>query len=219
GNRKWICTQLPEKCKPETEAAKAGYQTIADIAKERIRRAGKGILLKASSGAGNKNGTGLGMGNGSGAGTAEGTGGENQKSIIDTGFKAFKLDESNFKIWNTHVTSVEQLEQQMIEMFDNVQPGATKEAMLYELLLKSGKELNVVIEEKTAGGEKYFRINEGSLVICLADKLSMELFMGILADGPKKIVVLDKSFGNDDQLKTNMLLRADGAGVDEVRVI
>ena len=41
GNRKWICAQLPEKCKPETEAAKAGFITIADIAKERIRRAGK----------------------------------------------------------------------------------------------------------------------------------------------------------------------------------
>ncbi len=189
GHRKWICIQLPEKCKPETEAAKAGFVTIADIAKERIRRAGKKIKE------------------------------ENPEKTFDVGFKLFKIDESNFKIWNTHVTSVEQLEQQMIEMFDNVQPGATKEAMMYELILKSGKELNVAIEEKTAGGEKYFRVNDGSLVICLADKLSKELFTGILTEKPKKIIVLDKSFGNDDQLKTNLLLQAEGAGVDEVRVI
>ncbi len=189
GSRKYVCVQLPEKCKPETEAAKAGFVTIADIAKERIRRAGKRIQE------------------------------DNPDQKIDVGFKMFKIDESNFKIWNTHVTSVEQLEQQMIEMFDNVQPGATKEAMMYELILKSGKELNVAIEEKTAGGEKYFRINDGSLVICLADKLSKELFTGILVEKPKKIIVLDKSFGNDDQLKTNLLLQAEGAGVDEVRVI
>ena len=189
GNRKYVCVQLPEKCKPETEAAKAGFVTIADIAKERIRRAGKKIQEEYS------------------------------EKKIDAGFKVFKLDESNFKIWNTHVTSVEQLEQQMIEMFDNVQPGSTKEAMMYELILKSGKELNVAIEEKTAGGEKYFRINDGSIVICLADKLSKELFTGILVDKPKKIIVLDKSFGNDDQLKTNLLLQAEGAGVDEIRVI
>ncbi len=189
GNRKYICVQLPEKCKPETEAAKAGFVTIADIAKERIRRAGKKIQE------------------------------ENPEKVFDVGFKVFKLDESNFKIWNTHVTSVEQLEQQMMEMFDNVREGSTKEAMMYELLLKSGKELNVAIEEKEAGGEKYFRINDGSLVICLADKLSKELFTGILVEKPKKIIVLDKSFGNDDQLKTNLLLKAEGAGVDEVRVI
>lgn len=189
GNRKWICVQLPEKCKEDTEAFKAGFTTIADIAKERIRRAGKKIQE------------------------------ENPEKTFDIGFKAFKLDDSNFKIWNTHVTSVEQLEQQMIEMFDNVQPGATKEAMMYELILKSGKELNIAIEEKEAGGEKYFRVNDGSLVICLADKLSKELFTGILVEKPKKIIVLDKSFGNDDQLKTNLLLQAEGAGVDEVRVI
>lgn len=189
GNRKYICVQLPEKCREGTEAAKAGFGNIADIAKERIRRAGKKIQE------------------------------ENSEKKIDIGFKAFKLDQSNFKIWNTHVTSIEQLEQQMIEMFDNVRGGSTKEAMMYELILKSGEELNVAIEEREAGEEKYFRVNDGSLVICLADKLSKELFTGILVEKPKKIIVLDKSFGNDDQLKTNLLLQAEGAGVDEVRVI
>jgi len=189
GSRKYICVQLPEKCKPETEAAKAGYVTIADISRERIRRAGKKIRE------------------------------ENPDKKIDIGFKAFKLDESNFKIWNTHVTSVEQLEQQMIEMFDNIQPGATKEAMIYELILKSGKGLNVVIEEKETEGEKFFKIDDGSIIICLADKLSLEIFMGMIAEKPKKIIVLDKSFGDDDQLKTNCLLRAEGKGIDEVRVI
>jgi adenine-specific DNA-methyltransferase len=189
GNRRWICVQLPEKCKPETEAAKVGFVTIADIAKERIRRAGRKITE------------------------------ENPDKHIDVGFQTFKLDESNFKIWNTQIENVEQLEQQMLEMFDNVREGSTEEAMLYELILKSGKELTVAIEEKEAGGEKFFRINDGSLVICLSDHINEELFAGILAEQPKKIILLDKGFRNNDQLKTNLLLHAEGAGVDEVRVI
>ena len=41
GNRKWICVQLPEATDVDNEAYKAGYKNIAEIAKERIRRAGK----------------------------------------------------------------------------------------------------------------------------------------------------------------------------------
>ena len=44
GKRKFIMVQLPEACDEKSEAFKAGYQTIAEIGKERIRRAGKKIL-------------------------------------------------------------------------------------------------------------------------------------------------------------------------------
>jgi adenine-specific DNA-methyltransferase len=40
GNRRFICVQLPEPTDPDSEAAKAGYRTIADITRERIRRCG-----------------------------------------------------------------------------------------------------------------------------------------------------------------------------------
>ena len=42
GNRKYIMVQLPEETDEDSEARKAGYETIADIAKERIRRAAPG---------------------------------------------------------------------------------------------------------------------------------------------------------------------------------
>lgn len=189
GNRKWICVQLPEKCKEESEAAKAGFVTIADIAKERIRRAGKKIR-----------------------------GGVKDKKL-DLGFKVFKLDESNFKIWNTQIANVEQLEQQLIDFIDNVRPESTTEDMLYELILKSGLELNIRIEEKKADGGKYHRIGDGSLIICLADKLTKPLFEAILKDKPEKIITLDRAFANNDQLKTNMMLEAEHAGVKEFKVI
>ncbi|MBI2464477.1 site-specific DNA-methyltransferase [Candidatus Peregrinibacteria bacterium] len=204
GNRKWICVQLPEKCKEESDAAKAGFVTIADIAKERIRRAGKKVeesladkeLSKA------------------------------MKFIPDTeqrkpdiGFKVFKLDESNFKVWNMQIANVAQLEQQLLDFVDNVRSESTTEDMLYELILKSGLELNIAIEEKQADGGKYHRIGDGSLIICLADKLTKPLFEAILKDKPEKIITLDRAFANNDQLKTNMMLEADHAGIKEFKVI
>ena len=188
-NRKWICVQLPEKCKPATEAAKAGFVTIADIAKERIRRAGKKIKA------------------------------ENGDKPLDTGFKVFKLDESNFKVWDTQVDGVAQLEQQLLDFVDNVRPGARSEDLLYELILKTGKEPNVAIEAKEAAGGMYHRIGDGALIICLAEKLTEPLLAAMLEDEPEKIIVLDRAFANNDQLKTNMLLQAEHAGVKEFTVI
>lgn len=42
-NRKFILVQLPEECKPDSEAAKAGYKTIDEVGMERIKRAAKKI--------------------------------------------------------------------------------------------------------------------------------------------------------------------------------
>ena len=70
GNRRYICVQLPEECDPKSEAAKAGFANIAEIAKERIRRAGSQI-----------------------------SGSLKDNQSVDAGFKVFKLAESNFKRW------------------------------------------------------------------------------------------------------------------------
>ncbi len=67
GNRKFIMIQLAEPCDENSDARKAGYFTICEIGKERIRRAAKKI--------------------------AE----ENPNAIFDNGFRVFKLDESNMK--------------------------------------------------------------------------------------------------------------------------
>jgi adenine-specific DNA-methyltransferase len=219
GNRKWICVQLPEKCKEESEAAKAGFTTIADIAKERIQRAGKKIKEEVSGKLGYLNG--LREVYGHKEREIKEVQGDMEKPAynFDLGFKAFKLDESNFKVWNTQIKDVEQLEQQLIDFIDNVRPESTHEDMLYELILKSGLELNITIEEKQANGAKYHRIGDGSLIICLADKLTKPLFEAILKDKPEKVITLDRAFANNDQLKTNMMLEAEHAGVKEFKVI
>jgi len=123
GTRKFICVQLPEKCDEKSEAFKAGYKTIADIGKERIRRVIKKI--KES---------------------------ENgklpfEKTKQDLGFKVFKLQSSNFKIWQgENIKNGKQLEKQMRIHLDSIKKDATEENMLFELLLKSGRNLNSTIE-------------------------------------------------------------------------
>ncbi|MEN6432938.1 MAG: site-specific DNA-methyltransferase, partial [Smithella sp.] len=86
GNRKFICAQLPEKCDENTEAFKAGYKTIAEIGKERIRRVIKNIHEDQD-----------------GKLDLEGVGDK------DLGFKVFKLRESNFKIWRSNIETEEEL--------------------------------------------------------------------------------------------------------------
>jgi len=217
GNRKWICVQLPEKCRDGTAALKSGFTTIADMAKERIRRASWKIFTERTSTI--KTVFKIADGDTKELDKEKKRYQEWVKSNPQFGFKSFKLDESNFKIWNTQIADVKQLEQQLIEFIDNVRPESTTEDMLYELILKSGLELNVSIEEKKADGGKYQRIGEGSLIICLADKLTKPLFEAILKDKPEKIITLDRAFANNDQLKTNMMLEAEHAGVKEFKVI
>ena len=82
GNRKFIMVQLPEPCAPDSEALKAGYKTIADIGKERIRR----VIKRSQEEQVQKKDLFSG-----------------DKSKLDLGFKVFKLEPSNFKLWNDQV--------------------------------------------------------------------------------------------------------------------
>ena len=85
GNRKFIMVQLPEKTDEKSEAYKAGYKNICEIGKERIRRAGKKILVEQKAKAEKE-------------GNLFSPNEEPQK--LDIGFKVFKLDRSNVKEWD-----------------------------------------------------------------------------------------------------------------------
>lgn len=141
GNRKWICVQLPELCDEESEAYKAGFKTIAEIGKERIRRAGKKIK-------------------------------EESKNKVDSGFKVFKLNNSNFKIWQGKFENSQSLLESMKEFVDNVKNDSTQDNLLFEIILKSGLDLNVKIEEKRSGENKFYSIDDGKLIVYLGNKIT-----------------------------------------------
>ena len=185
GNRKFICVQLPEQCKTSTEAYKAGFQTIADISKERIRR----VIQKIK---------------------------EEQEGEIDfsegkqdLGFKVFKLSESNFKQWQPKPKSAEELAAQMKLFINPINGEPTNESMAFELLLKSGLDLNSTIAEK----EGFYLINENELALVL-EETKESVFSAISTHSPKRVIALDTAFKGNDQLKTNAALELKDAGID-----
>jgi adenine-specific DNA-methyltransferase len=215
GKRKCVSVQLAEKCDEKSEAYKAGYKNIADIAKDRIRRAGKkinedlGLMISDLESKIKKLESEL---------PTEETKAEieNLKTKIkeltnqDLGFKVLKLSDSNFKQWQ-QITGKdkEALEVQMKLFVDPVAKNATTENMVYELLLKSGKDLNSTIEKN----DGYFLINGNEMALIL-EKVSQEIITEVMSEYPKKVIALDKLFKGNDQLKTNTVLQMKDAGIE-----
>ena len=209
GNRKFILVQLPEQCDEYSEAYKAGYKTIADISKERIRRVIKKIKVENEE---ENNKT-----------LAELDFGDKEEKHLDLGFKSFKLTNSNFKIWRGGEINEENLVQQL-EVFTNpVKEGSDFSAMLFELLLKLGYPLTAAVQEypilvDDSNPDKAFStfiylVEDGELIVAL-DKMNEHVISTILGLKPKKIIALDYLFKGNDQLKTNTVLQMKDAGID-----
>ncbi len=204
GNRKYICVQLPELTDEKSEAYKAGYETIADIAKERIRRAGKKIKSEIEEEQ-KKKARQLNFDNQDNQYNQT-----NQSTDIDLGFKSFVLSDSNFKQWQQlEGKDAQALTEQMKLFVDPVAEHATTENILYELLLKSGEDINSTIETN----DGYYLINSNKLALLL-EKVSPELISEVISKHPQKVIALDRLFKGNDQLKTNTVLQMKDAGVE-----
>ncbi len=196
-NRRFICVQLPEKTNESSKAYKAGYKTIADLAKERIRRVIKKIEKEQESEKKAK------------AGKLD-FGDEKKVPMLDLGFKVFKFQSSNFKIWRGNkFENGEQLEKQLDAFTDPTKEGSEEENMLYELLLKSGFDLNSTVEHKGS----YYVVNGNEIVVALT-KMNEATVKEIVSLKPDKCIALDKLFAGNDQLKTNTVLQMRDAGVE-----
>lgn len=196
GNRHFICIQLPELCDPEKEAYKAGYSTIAEISKERIRRAGNKLRAEVEAEKAKK------------AGELSFDDAEDS-SMPDFGFKVFKLSDSNFKPWREiHGSHQDQWKQQTIDFLNPVAENASTENMVYELMLKNGKNLNSTIEHS----HNCYNIHSGELLLLL-ESVDQDTIDYVLSLHPQKVIALDNLFSGNDQLKTNTALQLRDAGI------
>lgn len=199
GNRRYICVQLPEPTDEKSEAFKAGYKTIAEISKERIRRASAKIKAEAE------------------ANTDLLT---EEKAPLDLGFRVFKLQKSNFKVWDTTLEKDATNIQLALEAhIDHINPNATQQAILFELLLKAGFELTTPIKTLTLANKTVFSIAEGALLISLEKELTLDLIKAIADLEPSRVIVLDEGFQNNDQLKTNASLTLKAKGIVDFRTV
>lgn len=214
-NRKFICVQLPELCEENSDAFRAGYQTIADISKERVRRAAQKVKKEIEEKI-NKLQTEL-VTLKSEIPTSETLEKINKAeadiAILknqDLGVKILKLTDSNFKQWQQiEGKNLDALAEQMKLFVDPVSESATIESMVYELMLKSGKDLNSKIEKQ----DGFFSVNAGELVLML-EKANQQIIDNIIALNPQKVIALDKLFTGNDQLKTNTVLQMKDAGIE-----
>lgn len=200
GNRRFIMIQLPELLDPNDKEQKPGYDfcvaqgkptNIAEIGKERICRVIKKIEDEQAAKKKEAKGQLPGF--------------EEELPDLDLGFKVFKLDRSNFKIWNgTDVEiSEKELVRQLALFIDHIDPEARQEDILYELLLKAGFMPTEKVEKLEMAGKTVFSIAEGALLICLEDEITSELIDMVAEVEPMQFICLDQGFQGNDQLKAN----------------
>lgn len=196
GNRKFVMIQLPELCDENSDAFKAGYKNIAEIGKERIRRAIK-KLNEADAAKPNP-----------------------AAPMQDRGFRVFKLAESNFKTWDAQgAHDAAGLEKQLELHIAHIRADRSPDDILAEIILKSGFSLTVPAVKLDLAGKTVFNIADGALFICLEHELTLPLIRAIAAKKPARVVCLDAGFAGNDQLKTNAVLIFKNQGVTSFKTI
>ena len=171
GKRKFICVQLPEKTDEQSEAYKAGYKTICEIGKERIRRAGTLLernFIENDKILSHKKATKNPMHDFNIA--------WEKFCAIDTGFKVFKLDSSNLVKWdNTPTTDEEEVKKRIQQSIFYLVEGRSDLDLVYEIMLKNGLSLTLPVEERKFNGVKAYIINhpDYKVLVCLQPNITL----------------------------------------------
>lgn len=179
GNRKFIMVQLSEKTPEKHEARKAGYDTIPEIAKERIRRAGQQILKQVQN---DKEKDGL---------FSEVSTGST--SALDIGFRVLKCDSSNME---DVYYSPDHLDKQ--DLFkNNIKNDRTAEDLLFQVMLDLGIMLSSKIQTKQIDGKNVYYVEGNYLVACFDEDVTEETITKIAKETPYYFVMKDSSMAND----------------------
>lgn len=167
GKRKFIMVQLPELTDEKSPAYKAGYKTICEIGKERIRRAGAKIKEEAGLAAQN----------------------------LDTGFRVLKCDTSNMK--DVYYNPAEYEVNMFSRLEDNIKEDRTPEDLLFQVMLDLGVLLSGKIEETTIAGKKVFNVEDNYLIACFDSNVTEDTIKAIAKQKPYYFVMRDSSMAND----------------------
>lgn len=167
GKRKFIMVQLPEVCDENSEAYKAGYKTICEIGKERIRRAGKKIKE------------------------------ENPLTTqdLDIGFRVLKCDSSNME--DVYFTPKEYMDKQQSLFVDNIKKDRNDEDLLFDAMLKLDTPLSSKIEKRSIAGKTVYNVAQGHLMACFDKNVTDEVITAIAKEMPSYFVMRDSSQADD----------------------
>ena len=166
GNRKYILCTLDEQVADKSAAKEAGYETIDQISRERIRRAAKKIQEEHPETVGKQ----------------------------DFGFRAYKLDSSNFKDVSQTPDSFSQ--ESLFDSVSNIKDGRTDLDLLFQIMLTWGMELSLPIAKTQIDGTDVYNVADGALIACFADEISESVLRQIAKKEPLRAVFKDESFAN-----------------------
>ena len=185
GRRKFIMVQWPEPLEEGTAAYKAGYRTIADISKERIRAAGKASLEEECHEDWNR----------------------------DVGFRVLKVDSSNMTDVFYRPDEVKQDE--LFGQVDSVKPDRTAEDLLFQVLIDWGVELTLPINRETLHGKTVYSVDGNALIACFEPGVTDDLVKAVAARAPLRAVFRDTSFARDaDRINAEQLFRQLSPGTE-----
>lgn len=183
--RKFVFVQLPEKLDEESDAYKAGYRTIADIARARLKLVIDNLIRRS----------------------------DLVSSQFSLGFKYYVLGPSTIKMWRGDgIDTPEELANQMKMFVNSEKKGTDAEDLLYELLLKFGQELTTPVERLEIQDVRIFAIN-GRQMLFVLKSFTESMIDPLLKLKPREVIALDSVFHDSDELKTNLDLQCRDAGV------
>lgn len=167
GNRQYIMVQLPEESPEDSEARKAGYNTIPDIAKERIRRAGKKIKEESP------------------LTTAD----------LDTGFRVFRLEEGNYEDVKRSPKDYNQDDLDLF--LNNIKADRNDLDLLFGCMLDWGVQLSLPMTQEVVDGKTFYTVNDGDLVACFAENVSENVVKAMAEKMPLRVIFRDSCFAQD----------------------
>lgn len=183
GNRKYIVVQLPENldqnCKKASDKEKVIINNaielcetlnvphlLTEVAKERIRRAGKKIKEEHP-----------------------------EAKDLDTGFRVFRVDESNFE--EVEHTPKEYNQDQLELFLNNVKSDRDDLDLLFGCMLDWGVKLSLPMSSEKVDGKMIYTVNDGDLVACFAEKVTDKVVKAMADKQPLRVIFRDSCFAQD----------------------
>jgi adenine-specific DNA-methyltransferase len=166
--RRFIMIQAAEPCGEASDAYRNGWRTIADVGKERVRRASAKIVGE------------LGL----------------ASSKLDAGFRVLKVDSSNMK--DVYYRPDEATPSLLGGHVDNIKDDRTDEDLLFQVLLDWGVDLSLPIAKETIAGRPVYFVDKDALAACFASGVNEDLVKALAARKPLRVVFRDAGYGGDD---------------------
>ncbi len=167
GNRRVISVQVAELCGAGSVASEHGFETVAEISKQRLRLAGKKQL------------------------EAE----KNHNWNGDVGFRVLKIDSSNMQ--DVYYAPDQTIQGDLLNAVENTKPDRTPEDLLFQVLVDWGVDLTLPISSETFQGKQVFFVDDNALAACFDADMTEELVTELAKREPLRVVFRDNGFAND----------------------